>query len=221
MTNEEFIKSVSEIGEEWKDVVGFEGMYKISSYGKLLSVGRIVVDINGRYVTINPRIIKPCLNFGEGYYNATLWKGNRQKHKYIHRLVAEAFVPNPNNYEFVDHIDTDRLNNKAENLRWCSPSMNNLNPVTNAKFCKSIKDSNRKRLQPIVGINIQNPEIKIFYNSIKEAESDGFSSKSISSAINRRLNMIKHKGYIWFKLSDFEKLINISKNEPIQAIIKR
>ena len=62
--------------------------------------------------------------------DVSLYYNGKRTHEKIHRLVAEAFIPNPNNYPEVDHIDTDKTNNAVENLRWCTHSENHLNPLT-------------------------------------------------------------------------------------------
>ena len=93
MTNEEFIKSISFEGEEWRDIKDFEGLYMISSCGRILSCSKEVMGGNGLRKT-KPKLSIP----GEcrGYYQARLYKNNKQHCPYIHRLVAEAFIINKN-----------------------------------------------------------------------------------------------------------------------------
>jgi len=101
--------------EEWKDVKGYEGLYKAHING----------DIEGPTGTI----LKTYDN-GRGYLTVTLYKDRKGAHKYVHRLIAEAFIPNPDNKKYVDHIDTNRKNNCVANLRWVTGSENRNNPIT-------------------------------------------------------------------------------------------
>lgn len=97
--------------EIWKDIKEYEGLYQISNLGNLISIKHnhikpIVVRKNQRYLRVN------------------LWKNGKYKTFSIHRLVAESFLPNPNNFPVVNHKDGNKLNNKADNLEWCTQSHN-------------------------------------------------------------------------------------------------
>ena len=94
-----------EIPEQWKAVVGYEGLYEVSSHGNVRSIKR---DI----------ILKLVKNKKTGYLNVTLCKDGKAKCFRIHRLVAIAFIPNPDNKETVNHIDEDKTNNHVCNLEW-------------------------------------------------------------------------------------------------------
>lgn len=92
-----------------KDIKNYEGLYAITSCGKVWSYRR-------------KRFIKPKVD--KGYLRVVLRKDKEQKWVFIHRLVAEAYIPNPNNYDTVDHIDFDKTNNCVNNLQWMSRSEN-------------------------------------------------------------------------------------------------
>jgi hypothetical protein len=123
MTNEEFIKSVSLEGEIWKDVVGYEGNYKVSSKGRIFICSNKFEFPNGGVVEKGLKIKKTYLD-KDGYERASFTKGKKSKILAIHRIVAEAFIPNSNNYPCIDHIDGNRSNNAISNLRWCTHKMN-------------------------------------------------------------------------------------------------
>ena len=101
--------------EKWKDIENYEGYYQISSMGRVRSVGRYVNSPNGvRFA--RSREIKPTDN-GNGYLIVGLRKCGKRKNYYIHRLVAQHFLANWNDNFVVDHIDYNRKNNMADNLR--------------------------------------------------------------------------------------------------------
>lgn len=95
--------------EIWKFCKGYEGLYRISNFGSVLSVR------NNRPLSAhNVR----------GYLSVNLCKNGNEKHCYVHRLVAEAFVPNPNNWPIVNHKDGNKSNNNVNNLEWCTEKYN-------------------------------------------------------------------------------------------------
>jgi hypothetical protein len=106
--------------EIWKDVIGYEGFYQVSNLGRVRSFDRLVK----RNRHIKGRIHKLTLH-SDGYYIATLYKENKEKKYKAHRLVAMAFVQNPNNKPFINHKDGNKLNNLPENLEWCTIVENN------------------------------------------------------------------------------------------------
>ena len=102
--------------EIWKDIVGYEGLYQVSSTGKVRSFAR--------KTEIQPHghLMKP--HIAMGYAFVTLQKQRQRKHMLLHRLVAMAFVENPNGFPEVNHIDENKLNNNADNLEWCTRDYN-------------------------------------------------------------------------------------------------
>ena len=111
----------------WKDVVGYEGLYLVSNEGDVYSIPRIVSNGKGDYRR-EGKILKHGLRGRKDFKYAfvVLSDGkNKPKHLSVHRLVAEAFVDNPFEYDAVNHIDHDTLNNRAENLEWCTQQYNN------------------------------------------------------------------------------------------------
>lgn len=112
--------------EEWKDIPGYENLYKISSNGIVKSYDKIVRT--GKYNQkrkILGRILKFTLTRG-GYYTVGLTKDRKQKFYFVHRLVAITFVDNPNNYPIINHRNAIRTDNRVSNLEWCTYSYNTL-----------------------------------------------------------------------------------------------
>ncbi len=93
-------------GEEWRDVIGYEGLYQVSNMGRVKS-----------FCEQTARILSPCPN-KKGYYMVHLHKDGKKKNFGIHVLVATAFIPNPENKPEVNHLDRDKTNNRADNLEW-------------------------------------------------------------------------------------------------------
>ena len=115
--------------EEWKDIEGFEGLYQVSNTGKVKSLDRYVSMHGGLYHK-KERILKFGGTKKNGHATVVLHKEKVGYPKLVHRLVAAAFVPNPDNKPVVDHIDTDLQNNNADNLRWVTQKENCNNPLT-------------------------------------------------------------------------------------------
>ena len=113
-----------EIQELWKDIQGYEGLYQISNLGRVKSLERIIVTNNGITKKISEKILKPYIK-GTGYYNIVLRKDSKTKCYFVHRLVANEFIPNPDNLPQVNHKDENKLNNNVDNLEWCTSKYNN------------------------------------------------------------------------------------------------
>ena len=106
--------------EIWKDIEGYEGLYQVSNLGNIKSYRP-----NNKYFGQSEHLLKLSA-INTGYYSVTLYKENKEKHKYlVHRLVAMAFIPNPKNLPYINHIDENKTNNNVNNLEWCDALYNN------------------------------------------------------------------------------------------------
>lgn len=111
--------------EEWKPASGFEGIYEISNTEKVKSLRRISIQKNGKIYTVTEKILKPQLD-STGYFVVGLrTPKSKTKKTYLHRLVAEAFIPNPECKETVNHKNGIKTDNRIENLEWCTYAENN------------------------------------------------------------------------------------------------
>jgi len=109
----------------WKDVVGFEGYYKVSDKGEIYSV--------------KSNKIRKLSYKKNGYVYIDLYKDGKVKYCRVHRIVADAFIPNPNNYPYVMHIDNNKSNNCAENLKWGTASDNTKQAYEDGLLYSNIK----------------------------------------------------------------------------------
>lgn len=110
--------------EIWRPVVGYEGLYEVSSYGRVRSLDKYVKYSNGRINLHKGRILSLWKDTN-GYLMCNLYLNKNMKKVSIHRLVAQAFLPNIDNLPEVNHKDEDKTNNSVDNLEWCDRSYNN------------------------------------------------------------------------------------------------
>ena len=112
--------------EVWKDIKGYEGYYQVSNLGRIKRVERKVKtrNRNGEYELLLKENILQGFYSPKGYVRVLLTKDTKNKTYMIHRLVAEAFIPNPNNFPQINHIDGIKNHNNVENLEWCTQSYN-------------------------------------------------------------------------------------------------
>lgn len=208
MTTEEFIDSIKLDGEEWKDVVGYEGYYMVSNFGRIISCARYVPKNNG-IRRITTKLLAQNVNHA-GYCKTILCKNSKShKHELVHRIVAKAFIPNPYNKPMIDHKDRDKTNNHVSNLMWCTIQENMQNPNT-IMHCRNL---NLNRIYPTLRhpvVALRNNIVIKQYNSIKEAAVDGHKSCGISNCCAKRTPT--YHGYKWMYLEDYNTLINKSKN---------
>ena len=107
----------------WKEIKGYEGKYKISNYGEVVSLPRYKQN-HSKLQEVPMKQIKPYINKKNGYVYVFLCNGGKYKNVRLHRIVAETFLDNPNNYNQINHIDGNKQNNKVDNLEWCNSSYN-------------------------------------------------------------------------------------------------
>lgn len=125
--------------EEWKDIQGYEGLYQVSNLGRVKSLERITKIPNAKRIE-KEKIRK--LGTRNGYFVINLMKNNKRKSFQVHRLVAEAFIDNPQDKPFVNHIDYNKKNNNVYNLEWCTQKENVHHSIKNMKHRHKTNYSN-------------------------------------------------------------------------------
>ena len=134
------------MNEIWKDVKGYHGLYQVSDKGRVWSVERIFYGGGGAVCKTGGKLLKPHFNqYRSNRVSVILCKDGKTKSHYVARLVADAFVDNPENYPEVDHIDTDVTNNNASNLRWVDRKLNMNNPLTKKLLSERVTLEERER----------------------------------------------------------------------------
>ena len=169
--------------EIWKDIAGYEGLYQISNFGKVKSFRK-----GKRSGSKTETILKPTPN-ATGYLQITLYRSPSDRHKFfVHRLVAQAFINNPDKLEAVNHKDENIKNNCVDNLEWCTISYNNA--YGTAKIRDSITAGNKVQQFTINGILLAT------YESVHNASKiTGIARHSIKDCCSGHCQT--GKGYVW------------------------
>lgn len=151
--------------ERWEDVIGFEGLYSVSNYGRIKSLRRSVEQGNGRIRTYQDRIMRLYVS-KSGYVLVNFEHFGVTKKKGVHRVVAEAFIDNPHCFSQVNHIDEDKTNNRVKNLEWCTSKYNVNYGHRKEKYRKTALN-NPKNSTPVLQYSF-NGELIAEYPSIME-----------------------------------------------------
>ena len=169
--------------EQWKPITGYEGLYEVSDQGRVKSFK------SGKEKMLKPR--KTCC----GYLHVGLCKDGHMKNLLVHRLVAGAFIPNPNNLETVNHKDEVKTNNVVTNLEWMS-KRDNLNYGSHNKRSAEANINNPKKSKAVHMLDKSTGELLATFPSLREASRvTGIAVQNIRSCC---IGKYKHAGgYIW------------------------
>lgn len=176
--------------EIWKDIKDYEGLYQVSNLGRVKSLDRI--DSNKH--PIKERLLK-CGKVDGGYLAVALCKNGKYKTFLIHRLVAQAFIPNPNNLPQVNHKDENKHNNCVQNLEWCDQKYNN-NYGTRIQLASNKLINHHKLSKIILQIDAETNEVIKEFPSIAEVQRQlGFGENAIRHCCKGRTKT--SNGYKW------------------------
>jgi hypothetical protein len=163
--------------EIWETIKNYENEYIVSNFGRVMSLPQERVRKSGTYKR-RGKILKSHKN-SMGYLRVQL-KGTKKREKYfVHRLVAQVFIPNIENKPYINHKDCNPLNNHVENLEWCTPQENvdymiklGRNKRT-PQWINRLNKSLEKTYKPVIGINVKTGEI-LKFKCIQETKSKNF-----------------------------------------------
>lgn len=181
--------------EIWKDIEGYEGKYMISSMGRVKSLDYRKSGKEG-YLSI--------YTMNTGYLATHLSDNGKEKVVLIHRLIAEAFIPNPDNKPEIDHINTIRTDNRIENLKWVTSKENSNNPLTLNRYVISNNGhksmlgrtgENNHLSKKVLQLDKQGNVVRLWHSLMDVKRELGFDPGKISACcLGKRLT---HKGYRW------------------------
>jgi hypothetical protein len=123
--------------EIWRDIKGYEGLYQVSNLGRVKRLQKAVRNNNYGGMRIVTEKILSATDNGNGYRIVGLRKDGSRKNHYVHRLVATAFIENPHEFHYVNHLDRNRSNNVADNLEWCTQLDNVAHSIENLRKRKT------------------------------------------------------------------------------------
>lgn len=188
----------------YKDILGYENSYIVYDNGVVESLDRYV-NVKSKYDKLHKhfikgRVIKHIIN-NNGYHTVSLAKNGIQKRYLVSRLVAQAFIPNPNNYPEVDHIDENKDNNCVGNLRWCTRQFNNTHGIQSRDGREKTSEFRMKK----IGMYDKNGNLLKIYKGIRIAEREtGINNRNIVHCCKDNLiekGRMKNNhtcgGYIW------------------------
>lgn len=173
--------------ECWRWVPSYEGLYQVSTRGRVRSVDRWVIDTKGRKQFIKGKILKPGRD-KKGYLFVCLCRDGKQRNCKVHRLVAMAWLDNPDNKPEVNHRDEDKTNADVFNLSYCTHK-------ENANWGTATKRRTDKLSKQVQAVDPKTGLVVMEFPSIMEAGRNGFSKTCISFCCRGKYR--QHKGYIW------------------------
>lgn len=184
------------MGEIWKPIATFENKYEISNKGRIKNI-------------ITNHIYKLTNKKGD-YFTVILYDKNHKKSVRIHRLVAEAFIPNPNNYPCVNHKDLNKQNNCVDNLEWCTFSHNTKDAIqkganTMNGFNKYNKNKFKEKYGKLFQCDLDGEVICIFDNLEEAHQVTGVCKRNILHCINHQEGRTQAGGYKWISEKEVMK----------------
>lgn len=181
--------------EIWKDIDGYKGFYQVSNKGRVRSVDRTIKWRHNSFQYRKGRILAPTIDTA-GYYVVGLHKESVGKIYIVHRLVAEAFIPNPDNFPIINHKDENKLNNVVENLEWCTYSYNTkYNDCMTKRIATRNKNNSYGCEKIVYQYDLKNNLIKVWKSLMDISRTLGYSYANIANCCKK--NRPTAYGYKW------------------------
>ena len=179
--------------EIWKDIKGYEGKYQVSNKGRIKSLSRAIPHL-GSFRVIPERIMTQHVSSTNGYYMVSLCKDNKYEWMLTHRIVATAFIPNPNNLPYINHKDEIKTHNNVENLEWCTHKYNTNYGTCQERRILSLAKTLKNKSKFIIQYTISG-EFVAKYNGRSEILKSGLNYATIIRCCKRKINT--SYGYVW------------------------
>ena len=186
-------------GETWKDIPGYEGLYQVSDMGRVRSLDREVEGLSrwgGMRVFRKKGRLMSLGSNGHGYQMVHLKDKGVRRSVSVHRLVATAFIPNPDSLSQVNHLDSDQTNNRVGNLEWTDAKGNIRHGILQGAI------DLRKDMRPVLGVSLADPSSSVVFESQAAAEEALSRNRRRTGAVSCcLLGKVKHSyGYVWVAL---------------------
>lgn len=193
------------MAEIWKDIPDFEGYYQVSNLGRVRSVDRYVKGRNNGIVLRKGKLLSPKTS-NKGYLETTLMKEGKYYFKRVHQLVASTFLPNPNSYKSINHINEIKTDNRVSNLEWCSDRYN--------------VEEYTKRRTTVYQYSFNGKLIKVWHSITRAAESIGMDKTGIQHCcMGKKLKT--YGGYIWsYKTLTLEEIKERTSNKKLAKVLQ-
>ena len=175
-------KRMIDLQEEWKDILGFEGRYQISNLGRVKSL-------------VSERILKECQS-SNGYMRVCLCGADGHKNMSVHRMVADAFISNPNDLPQVNHIDENKQNNRVDNLEWVT-SKQNINHGTSLARRSYHQRYTQSGKKVVHQYDMEGNLIGTFISIREAARHYGIDRTGIQHCCTNKKGFKTYKGYKW------------------------
>ena len=188
--------NISNTREVWKNIDEYNGIYQVSNFGRVKSVDRVVVFKDGRKRWYKGGVLKTHKT-NKGYLFTCLCRNGIKHDKYIHRLVADAFVDNPKRYKCVNHKDGCKTNNIFNNLEWCDNSMNMIHAYRIGLIKPNMFAANNKRIRSVIQFTTDGVLIAEFSSAKAAADKYGYRLSNISRCCRQCYGCKTYKGFIW------------------------
>jgi hypothetical protein len=176
------------MSEIWKDVPGFEGLYQVSNKGNIRSLDRII-EKGGRLHRIKGIPLRQNKTRA-GYFIIGFSKEDKRTYHLVHRLVADLYIPNPNNYPCVNHKDENKANNEVENLEWCTHLYNNT-------YSSRIERVMSKRRRPVVQLSLDGRIVNRFSSAKQASIETGINNSVIAEVCKNNYGRKTAGGFKW------------------------
>lgn len=173
--------------EIWEDIDNYVGFYQVSNLGRVRSIDRIVKHWRGGKLIKKGKILKQKPN-KYGYKCLRLIKNGKYKDVTVHRLVAIAFIPNPNNLPFVNHKDENPSNNNVNNLEWCTQEYN-------VNYGTANKRRSEAKSKPVLQFTKSGDFVNEYPSATEAQKHTGIIHQSISSCCRHKLK--SSGGFVW------------------------